>query len=89
MRKRILCLLSAGLILSACTAGGPPIAEPRLLPPAHLTTPPEAELPQPASSSLEDLTENHIEVAGIYHRLRERFNGLVDWLRATGAMPSD
>lgn len=79
-----LCLaVTAALILSACTAGAPPIAEPRLIPPASLTELPPETLPQPASNSLEDLTTNHIEVAGMYHRLRERFKGLVEWLEVT------
>lgn len=85
-RTLLLPLLIAALTLTGCTAGGLPIGEPQLIPPAHLTEPPPAELPQPESSSLSDLTENHIEVAGMYHRLRERFLGLIEWLETTDAI---
>lgn len=82
----LLPLLIAALTLTGCTAGAQPIGEPRLIPPAYLTEPPPMELPQPVSPSLQDLTENHIEVAGMYHRLRERFLGLIEWLETTDAL---
>lgn len=80
-----LCLLPliAALILTACASGAPPIEAPRLLPPASLMVLPPEELPQPASSNLLDLTENHIETSGMYHRLREQLKGLVEWLEKT------
>lgn len=75
--------LYAALTLASCASGPPPIAAPRLLPPASLTAPPSATLPEPASPLLPDLLENHIATAGMYHRLRERFNALVQWLETT------
>lgn len=89
MPRAILILLIAALTLTACTAGVRPTEAPRLIPPASLTAPPPETLPQPKSASLEDLTKNHIQIAGEYHRLRERFLGLVDWLMKTGVVPSD
>jgi hypothetical protein len=88
MPKRTLILLIAALTLTACTAGVRPTEAPRLIPPASLTAPPPETLPQPRDGSLEALTENHIRVAGEYHRLRERFLGLVAWLMKTGVVPS-
>lgn len=83
MLKRTLLPMLVALTMAACAAGAPPIAAPILLPPAHLTEPPPATLPEPTSPHLDDLLENHIETAGIYHRLRERFLGLVEWLEKT------
>lgn len=85
MRQRLL-LLIAALTLTACTSGAPPIGAPRLLPPASLTALPPEELPQPASPALQDLTENHVETAGMYHRLREQLKGLVEWLEKTNEL---
>ena len=83
-KLRLLTLISAVLMLISCTAGPPPIAAPRLIPPAYLTAAPEEELPPPPPNpSLAELTENHIETAGMYHQLRERFLGLVKWLETT------
>lgn len=77
-------VLSAVSILASCTAGAPPIAAPRLIPPAYLTAPPPAEIPMPPDNpTWTDLVENHIETAGMYHALRERFLGLVRWLETT------
>lgn len=86
MSKRLLwaVLISAALILTSCTAGPPPTAAPRLIPPAHLTEAPPAEIPQPpANPDLAALVENHLEAAGMYHVLRERFIGLVRWIEET------
>lgn len=83
MRKLIPPLVIAVSILTACTAGAPPIAEPRLEVPASLTAMPPEELPQPASNSPDDLLENHIQTAGLYHQLREQLKGLVEWLEKT------
>lgn len=82
---RNLPLLIAALILTACTAGVKPTAAPSpdLYPPAYLTALPPEDLPQPETGSLDDLTENHTEVAGMYHALREQMKGLVDWLEKT------
>lgn len=85
MRPNSLLLpLIAALTLIACAAGSPPTEAPRLLPPASLTALPPETLPEPASPALDDLLENHIKTAGMYHRLRERFANLVQWLEATG-----
>lgn len=75
--------LIAVLTLAGCASGSPPIAAPRLLPPASLTAPPPETLQEPASPALDDLLKNHIVAAGMYHRLRERFNNLVQWLETT------
>jgi hypothetical protein len=83
MPKRILRLLIVVLTMAGCAAGSRPTAEPILLPPAHLTELPPASLPDPESGQLDDLTANHIETAGIYHRTRERFKALVEWLEKT------
>jgi len=89
MLKRILLPLIAALTLSACTSGAPRTEGPKLIPSAHSTSLEDfpEELPQPKSNSLDDLKANHIETAGLYHRLRERFAGLGEWLRATGQVP--
>lgn len=83
MPKRILLLLIVAWTMAGCAAGAPPIAVPVLIPPAHLTALPPATLPYPDSGHLDDLTANHIETAGIYHRARERFKALVEWLEET------
>ncbi|OHC68622.1 MAG: hypothetical protein A3H93_09165 [Rhodocyclales bacterium RIFCSPLOWO2_02_FULL_63_24] len=83
MLKRTLLPLIVAWMLTACAAGAPPIAAPALIPPAHLTEPPPATLPEPASDHLDDLLLNHIETAGLYHRTRERFQGLINWLEKT------
>ena len=80
MLKRTLLPLIVAWMLTACAAGAPPIAAPALIPPASLTELPPATLPDPVSGQLDDLLANHIETAGLYHRARERFKGLVEWL---------
>lgn len=88
MLKRTLPLLIAVSMLTACASGAPPTLEPLLIPPAHLTELPPEELPDPKSGSLDDLKDNHIESAGIYHRARERYKGLVEWMKQTGRQTS-
>lgn len=83
MHKRILPLLIAILMISACASGPPPTREPKLLPPASLTELPAQQLPPPQSPSLDDLLQNHIETARLYHRLRQQIKGLVEWLEKT------
>lgn len=83
MLKRTLFPLIVALTMTACAVGAPPIAAPVLIPPAHLTEPSPPTLPEPASGHLDDLLVNHIETAGIYHRMRERFQGLIEWLEKT------
>lgn len=90
MRKAILSLLLACSILSGC-AGGPTQTQakaPRLIPPGHLTAladPP----PPPQSGSMEDLYLNHQEAMRLYWQLRDRYQGLVEWLQSTGTLPGD
>lgn len=83
MPRRILLPLLAALTISACAGGTMPTEGPLLIPPAHLTALPPETLPQPASGHLDDLEANHIETAGIYHRARERYKALVEWLERT------
>lgn len=89
MLKRILPLLIAVSMMTACASGVPPTTAPRLIPSAYLTELPPEKLPDPKSGHLDDLKDNHIETAGMYHRARERYKGLVDWLRWSGVIPSD
>jgi len=83
MSKRILPLLIVALTLTACAAGGRQTGGPRLIPPAHLTTLPPEQLPEPTSDHLNDLVENHVISAGLYHLARERLKGLVEWIEKT------
>lgn len=83
MSKRILPLLIVALTLTACAAGGRQTGGRQLIPPAHLTTLPPEQLPEPASNHLDDLTENHVISAGLYHLARERLKGLVEWIEKT------
>ena len=83
MPRRILLPLFAALTISACAGGATQTGGPLLMPPAHLTALPPETLPQPASGHLDDLETNHIETAGIYHRTRERYKALVEWLERT------
>lgn len=83
MLKRTLLPLIVASMLTACAAGVQPTTAPLLIPPAHLTEPAPETLPEPASGHLDDLLANHIETAGIYHRMRARFQGLIDWLEKT------
>lgn len=83
MSKRILPLLIVALTLTACAAGGQQTMAPRLIPPASLTTLPPEQLPEPTSNHLDDLTENHVISAGLYHLARERLKGLVEWIEKT------
>jgi len=71
------------LTLTACAAGGQPTTAPRLIPPASLTTLPPEQLPEPASDNLDDLVENHVISAGLYHLARERLKGMVEWIEKT------
>ena len=41
------------------------------------------QLPEPTSNHLDDLTENHVISAGLYHLARERLKGLVEWIEKT------
>lgn len=86
MCKSILIPLIAASMLAACASGPQPMLAPRLLPPASLTQLPSEELPPPTSGRLPDLLANHVETARLYHQLRERFTGLVQWLEATDAL---
>jgi len=88
MRRLTLCLLFACLILAGCATGPMPTPAPRLYPPALLTTLPEPP-PAPASGALEDLYRNHLEAMALYWQLRDRYQGLVEWLKATGALSGD
>lgn len=83
MRRPPLIPLIAAFLLTACASGGPPTPAPELTPPASLTTLPPESLPQPESAHIQDLLENHIEVARLYHRTREQLRGLVEWLEQT------
>lgn len=56
---------------------------PRLIPPARLTTLPPEQLPEPTSNHLDDLVENHVISAGLYHQTRERLKGLAEWIEKT------
>ncbi len=77
-------LISSALILTSCTGGAPRTGAPRLIPPAWLTEAPPEEIPQPPENPTEEqLVENHIEAAGMYHTLRIRFLGLVQWIEET------
>ena len=75
-------------MLTGCVGGPPPTLAPRLYPPAHLVQIPDPP-PPPESGEMEDLLENHLEAMRSYWLLRDRFQGLVDWMRSTGALPSD
>lgn len=88
MRRATLCLLFVCSMLIGCAAGPQPTPAPRLFPPAHLVAIPDPP-PAPASGEMEDLYENHLEAMRSYWLLRDRFQGLVDWLHSTGVLPSD
>ena len=89
MPRPIPSLLIACLILPGCAAGPPPTPAPVLIPPAQLTTLEDPDPPPPTSGSLTDLEANHRESMRLYWRLREKFQGLVEWLEQTGSLPSD
>lgn len=80
MRKTTPCLLIAALMLSACASGGMPIAAPEFQVPASLANSGPETLPDPSSNQPDALLQNHVESAGEYHRLRERHQGLLQWL---------
>lgn len=80
MQRRILSLLIAASMLSACANGGPPIAVPEYQIPAHLAKLGPEQLPDPASNQPDDLTQNHVITAGLYHEMRKRYTGLLQWL---------
>lgn len=80
MLKKTLLLLIAVLTMTACASGAPPTEGPARIPSAWLMDLPPESLPDPRSNQLPDLKDNHIESAGMYHRLWERFKGLVEWL---------
>ena len=82
MRRLRHCLLSAVLILTACAGGPQPTPAPRLIPPAYLVEIPPP--PGPETGDLQGLYSNHIEAMRLYWLLRDRYQGLVDWLQATG-----
>lgn len=80
MRKTTPCLLIAALMLSACASGGMPIAAPEFQVPASLAHSGPETLPDPGSNQPDALLQNHVETTGQYHRLRERHQGLLQWL---------
>lgn len=89
MPRTILSLLIVSSILLGCAAGPPQTPAPVLIPPANLTTLEDPDPPPPPSGSLTDLEVNHRESMRLYWRLREKFQGLVEWLQETGSLPSD
>lgn len=85
MRKHILLLLIAASTLTACASGARPTATPppKLTVPASLTAD-CADLPQPTSGKTQDLLDNHVQVARIFHLCREQLRSLAQWLETTG-----
>lgn len=83
MLKKLLPLMIAAWMLTACASGAQPTQEPNLLAPASLTAACPAQLPQPASGKPADLLANHTVAARIYHNCRKWFLGLIGWTEVT------
>lgn len=84
---RLLPLMLASCLLTACAAGPmrTPAPELKVPPPPNLTAPP-APLPPPASGRVPDLEANHLQVARAYHQLASQLCRLLEFLEAA---PSD
>lgn len=83
---RLLLLIAASCLLTACAAGPMPMPVPELKvpPPANLTAPPPP-LPAPASGRLRDLEANHLQVARAYHQLASQLCRLLEFLEQPAA----
>lgn len=77
---RLLPLLSVCLTLTACAGGAVQTSVPEYQIPPHLAARPAETLPPPEANNATALVTNHIETAGAYHRLREQYTQLLDWL---------
>lgn len=84
MRKSILSLPIAALLLTACAHGvqPTPTPKPKLIPPASQTKD-CGELPQPASGKTQDLLSNHVDVTKMYHKCRDQLRALAEWMETT------
>lgn len=84
MHKHTLGLLIAASMLTACAHGLPPtpMTTPALNPPAQLTDD-CPDLPPPQDGRMTNLLSNHVQVAKLYHKCRERLRGLAQWIKDT------
>jgi len=81
MRRLLLTILTCCL-MSACASGVPPTQDDpiQVQPEASLTAAPRP-LPQPPTGRIQDLEENHREVAQAYHQLASQMCRLLDFLQ--------
>lgn len=79
LKRKLLLMMIAAWMMTACASGAQPTPEPNLLAPASLTTACPAALPQPVSGQRSELVKNHAAVARIYHKCRQLFLGLIGW----------
>lgn len=83
MRKLILSMTIAALMLMGCASGGPPTQTPTLSARESDKQKCLETLPDPASGKTQDLLANHVLAMKAYHECKDRHNGLVNWLEVT------